>query len=297
MFEAYPQWERPLACFQLVAFMLGMGCNLSLGEFFAVVRRPRSFIVALIGQMLLLPFLAVLINYLAKPEPGIAVGLILVSAMPGGTLAKIFTYLGRGNIPLSITLSIVSTLLTLVTVPVILRLLAAEHLPSEFSMPITDVVMEVFLFLLLPLAAGLVIAHKWPRPRKAISRWCVRIGLVVVVVMVTGSLASGRISPASYGLVAPVAIILFCVIGMQLNMVPFYLFAWPRADRMAAGIEVTMRNMNLALLLYATHFSANDEIGPGVFFVILFYAGAAMAAGLPLALNHRRMSRKERILP
>jgi BASS family bile acid:Na+ symporter len=77
-------------------------------------------------------------------------------------------------------------------------------------------------------------------------------------------------------------------------MLPFYLLRWPRPDRMAAGIEVTMRNINLALLLASRLFPEPDALGNGVLFVSLFYAAVAMGAGLPLALNHRRLARKEK---
>lgn len=297
MFEAYVAWEETLAKVQLVAFMLGMGLNLSVGEFTTILRRPRSLLAALIGQVLVLPFLAVVVNYLGRIEGGVAVGIVLVAAMPGGGLAKVFTYLGRGNIPLSITLSVVSTLLALVTVPVVLRLLAADYLPEHFTMPVAAIMLEVFLFLLLPLAVGLFAGRTWPGHRKLLSRICIRFGLMLVIVIVAGSLGSGRIRPGSHGFGVPVAIILFCVVGMQINMLPFYLFPWPRADRMAAGIEVTMRNVNLALLLYAAHFARDEVIGPGVLFVVFFYAAVAMIAGALLALNHRRMSTREKIGP
>jgi hypothetical protein len=62
---------------------------------------------------------------------------------------------------------------------------------------------------------------------------------------------------------------------------------------MAAGIEITMRNMNLALLIKANLFAPTDVVGDAVLFVILFYAGAAMGVGFPLALNHNRMGRRE----
>ena len=62
---------------------------------------------------------------------------------------------------------------------------------------------------------------------------------------------------------------------------------------MAVGVEITMRNMNLALLINASLFPGRDAIGSAVEFVVLFYAGAAMAAGFPLAWNHRRLALKE----
>jgi bile acid:Na+ symporter, BASS family len=145
------------------------------------------------------------------------------------------------------------------------------------------------------LIAGLTIGRMWPAQHRLLSKICIRIGLVVVVVMVVGSIGSGRIVLSEHGLLVPLAIILFCLIGQQLNMLPFRLFAGPRADRMAVGIEITMRNMNLAILINARLFPAEDAalnpLGKGALFVILFYAGAAMAIGFPLAWNHRRLAR------
>ena len=96
----------------------------------------------------------------------------------------------------------------------------------------------------------------------------------------------------------PLAIILFGLAGMQIAMLPFRLFRWPRADTVVAGIEVTMRNMNLALLIKAVLFPENGpeelrELGAQMMFVILFYAAAAMGEGLPLALRFRRKARRE----
>jgi BASS family bile acid:Na+ symporter len=294
MFDFYPVYEYQFARVQLVCFMLAMGATLSVRDFLEVTRRPRSFLAGLAVHLLVLPWLAVLLdNLFALPE-GIAVGLILASAMPGGAMSKFFCYLGRGNAALSISLTMFSTLASLVTVPLLLQLLAARYMPDDFRMPVGEIVIDVSVCLLLPTAVGMAIARLWPAHRTAFARWCVRIGFVVVVAMVVGAFGSGRIRPAEYGLAVPVAIILFCVVGQQLAMLPFYFLPWPRADRMAVGIEVTMRNMNLALLIKARLFPEADELGNGVLFVTLFNAGAAMAAGLPLALNHRRLSRREK---
>ena len=296
MFENYALYEHHLAQLQMILFMLGMGATLNLADFAGVLRRPRSFLTAAAGQFLLAPLLAVLASRWLAVEPGIAVGLILISAMPGGTLSKVFTYLGRGNIALSISLTACGTLAAVATVPILLRVLAVGYVPVDFEMPIDDILRELTLFLLLPLAAGMGLGRLAPARREVFSRWCIRVGFVVVVVMVTGSLASGRIHPADYGWRAPAAIILFCLLTMQLTMLPFRLLGWPRADCLSAGIEATMRNLNLALLLKALLFPAEkgaDPIGDGVLFVILFYAGVALCSGLPLALNFRRWARSE----
>src|SRR5204862_5213112 len=115
----------------------------------------------------------------------------------------------------------------------------------------------------------------------------IRAGFVVVVVMVTGSLGSGRIRPGEYGWSVPLAIIFFCLGSQQLSLLPFRLLGWPRADCLSVGMEATMRNLNLAFLIKALLFPpavvASDEalrrIADGVLFVILFYAATAMGCG------------------
>jgi BASS family bile acid:Na+ symporter len=297
MFELYPKYEELLARLQLTFFMVGMGATLVPAQFLEVFKRPRSLIVSALGQLVVIPFLAYGLAQILDLEAGIALGLILVAAMPGGTLSKVFTFVGRGNVALSITLSVVTTLAAIITVPLLLRLLASEYIPPDFDMPILGIIHELALFLLLPLGVGMVLGRAWPKFAKVLARWCVRIGFVVVVIMVVGSLGSGRIRPAEYGLRVPLVIILFCLLGQQVNMLPFRIFPWPRQDRLAAGIEVTMRNMNLALLLLEVLFPPSNPslkpLGDAVLFVVLFYAAVAMGAGLPLALNHRRMWRRE----
>jgi len=291
MIEAYPYYEEWLARLQLVCFMIGMGVTLAVADFIKVARQPRSLLLGLVGQICVLPLIALAINRLLGLEGGIAVGLILVAAMPGGSLSKVFAYLGRGNAPLSITLTAVSTLATVVTVPVTLGLLAT--VPGDFAMPIDKIVTDVVLYLLAPLAIGMSLGRLWPERQRTISRWAVRAGFVPLLLIVVGSIAAGRIHPAEYGFRVPLGIILFCVLGPQLNMLPFYLLRLPRPDRLAVGIEATMRNVNLALLLKSSLFGAEGDIADGVLFVVYFYGAAAFFAGGLLTLNHRRLARRD----
>ena len=295
MFDLYPQYEEWFARVQLICFMLGLGVTLTIDDFLQVFRKPRSFLFGLVGQVCVVPLVAVALNHLFDLEPRFAVGMILVAAMPGGGLSKMFTFLGRGNAPLSITLTAVTTLATLATVPLTLHLLASEYVP-DFEMPVALILLDVVVFLLLPVVVGMALRARWPGFAAPLGKWAIRIGFVFIAAMIVGALGSGRIRPAEYGMRVPLAIILFCLLGQQLNMVPFYVLRLPRADRMAVGIEVTMRNMNLALLLNASLFpedGANAAIGGGALFVILFYAATAMICGIPLVLNHRRLARRE----
>jgi BASS family bile acid:Na+ symporter len=300
MFDFYPAYEEHFAQVQLALFMLGMGATLSVRDFAVVVRRPRSLTVALAGQLLLSPLLALAVSRVFGLTGGIALGLVLVAAMPGGATAKAFVVLARGSAPLAIALTVASTLAAVVTVPVTLQLFAREYVPAEFEMPTARIVRDVACFVLAPLAAGMYLGALTPGRGAAISRWLIRLGFVVVLAMVVCALGSQRIRPGERGLVVPVAVVVFALLGMQFVMLPFRLLGWPRADTVSAGMEVTMRNMNLALLLKAGLFpdrgpAALADIGAEVMFVVLFYAGSAFFLGLPLALNFRRMARRDEL--
>jgi BASS family bile acid:Na+ symporter len=302
MFVDYPKYEYLLAQLQLVLFMLAMGATLTVNDFTVVFRRPRDLVYGLTMQLLLMPLLAVVFNRLFNLSGGIAIGLVLVGALPGGSLKNVLTYLARGNVALSIALSALGTLLSLVTLPLVLLLLVQEYVPPEFCMPIVEIVRDTALCLLLPLVVGMLVVRFLPRYQRALSRVSLYSGFFFVAVMIIGSLGSGRIHPREYPWHVPLAIIAFCIAAQQLNMLPYRLMRWPSTSCVALGLEVTCRNINLALLLKALLFPAEkgvDPLGDGVLFVVLYYGAVAFIVGLPLTLRMRRVIRKQqqRMLP
>lgn len=299
MFANFAQYEYYLAQIQLALFMLGMGATLTPDDFKPVFQQPRDLGYGLAMQLVGMPFLALLIILLFDPPDGIAVGLLLVAALPGGTMSNIFAYVARANMPLKIALSACSTLLSLATIPLMLRLLAYQYVPPEFRMPVWEIVREIVVCMLIPLAAGMLVVRFLPHYQKPVSKWAIRAGFVFVAVIVIGSLGSGRIDPWRLGWQVPLAIIVFCVASQQLNMLPYRLLRAPAETYAALGIEVTMRNINVALLLWAVMFPGEaslGEIGQDVLFVLLFYAAVAFFAGTPLALRMRRVIKRQRAM-
>jgi BASS family bile acid:Na+ symporter len=298
MFEFYGPLEHTFARIQLVLFMTGMGATLAPADFSRIFRRPASLLLGLVGQLAIAPLLALLMARIAGLEAGIATGLVLVAALPGGNLSKVFTYIARGNVALSISLSATATVLCIATIPMVLHVMTARTLPPDVDLPADVVIIqELLLFLLAPLVTGMVLARLAPRARRVVSMVLIRAGLVVAAGMVLCSIFAGRVQPGQHGLSVSVTIVLFCLLSQQLSMLPFRLLRWPNPDCVAVGIETTMRNINLALALKALLFPARpnvaDPIGDGVFFVSIFYAGAAFFVAIPLAWRLRRVIRRE----
>jgi len=293
VFEAYPDYEHLLASAQLAFAMLGMGAVLAPRDFVGVMRSPRALAIGLAVQLVAVPLLASGLGVMLPVPAGIAAGLVLVASVPGGTMSNVFTYLGRGNIALSISLTAVTTVGSLLTTPALLRLLVGAHLPADFEMPTGRIALEIGAILLAPLAAGMLFGERFPDWRSGFSRWCIRASLGVIVIMVVGAGGSGRLDPSAYGKLAPVAIVLLAFVFQQTAYAACRLGGLGMRDRLAIAIEVTVRNTNLAILVKASLFPATanpDPIGDGMFFVALLYGGGALlVAALPVALGRRRM--------
>ena len=280
--ELYPRVEHLLASVQLALAMLGMGAMLTPPDFVRVARAPRALGVGLAVQLVLVPTIAWAMGRTLPVEAGLAAGLVLVAAVPGGTMSNLITYLGRGNIALSISLTAITTVGSLATTPALLRLLVGDHLPAGFDMPVARIAREIALTLILPLSVGMVVGMRFPPSRERFSRWCIRGSLFAIGLMVVGAGGSGRLDPRVYGAVGLVA-----VFGV---VFAFQVAAWLAAratslhgnDRIAVVVEATVRNTNLAILVKASAFPARagevDPIGDGMLFASLLYGGFALLA-------------------
>ena len=290
MVELYARSEYALASLQLAFAMLGMGALLSLADFAAVFRRPRGLVIGLGLQLAIVPALAVAWVALLELPAGLAAGIALVASVPGGTLSNVVTYLARGHIALSISLTAVTTALSLLTTPVLLRLLSGTHLPADFAMPVARIAFEIGAVLLAPLAAGMAIGALAPARRSLVARASLRLSFFFIACMVVGAAASGRLDARAYGAEGVLAVVALCAVFQLAGFGVSWLARLAAPDAVAIAIEVTIRNTNLALLVKASLFPASsgtrDPIGDGMFFAALLYGGAALPLSLiPVALG------------
>lgn len=293
MFDLYLSYEYYFAAAQLMLAMLGMGATLRLVDFVDVFREGRSLVLGLAMQLVAVPLIAHLVAVVLSVEPGIAVGIALVAAVPGGTMSNIVTHLAWGNTALSISMTTVSTLGCLLTTPIVLRVLAATHLPAGFEMPAAQVAFDIGVCLLLPLALGMFVGAKMPRIRKLFSNSCIVGSLVVILFMIVGSAGAGRVDPWAYGWVGPLAILSFAFLAQRSAMALARAARVAGPDRLAIGVEVTIRNTNLALLIKASLLPVTagvaDPVADGAFFVALLYGGFALPVALPACIANRRL--------
>jgi len=284
--------EYWFAVFQLVLAMLGMGATLTLKDFRDLVNEPRPVTLGIFVQLVLVPLATLLFLRALGIEGGVAIGLAVLAAVPGGTVSNIFTFFARGNTALSICITGITTLACLLTTPLILALLITEYMPADFQMPRARIVTEIALTLLLPLALGMLYLYLYPATARTLSKWSIRGSLLGLLFIVVGSLAAGRINPEQFGLYNIAVVHGYALALIAVAVLAPRLLGLSRRDSTAIEIEVIVRNIGLAVMIKASMFPATTgpaaQVGDMVLFTLIIYGGFQLLVGGILVGYYRR---------
>ncbi|MEM8824946.1 MAG: bile acid:sodium symporter family protein [Pseudomonadota bacterium] len=146
-------FEQALLALMIFVIMLGMGASLTPRDFYLALRRPYGLAIGVISQYGFMPFIGfLLITLLPLPE-AIAVGVLIMACMPGGTTSNIFTYFSKGNLALSVLMTVTSTVFGVILIPIILVIYAAA---LDLQIPRENIIATLVL-LLVPVAIGMVL--------------------------------------------------------------------------------------------------------------------------------------------
>lgn len=297
MFDLYVRYEYWFAATQLALAMLGMGATLKVRDFVAVVQQPRGMVLGILVQLVLVPLFAWALIAASQPATGLAVGLALCAAIPGGTMSNVLTFLARGHVALSIALTAICSFACLVTTPIVLGLLIAAHLPGEFEMPAAKIATEITLILMLPLVLGMVVLAVWPNGAGRFSRYCIRASIFIILLIVIGAFGAGRVDIEKFA-GSEIAILVSFIVGLAIvSWIGPRLLRVNGPDTTAINIEATFRNINLSLLIKASLFPAvvgvADPVGDMVLLTVLAYGGLAFPVAAAQVYLHGRRNRAE----
>jgi bile acid:Na+ symporter, BASS family len=292
MIAFYLEYEYWFAAIQLFLAMLGMGATLAPKDFHEVIREPKAVSIGIVMQLIIVPLIALLLIITAGFPPAIIVGVALIAAIPGGTTSNVFVHLAKGNTPLSITITAITTLACLLTTPYLLELLIAEYMPQNFIMPFAQIAFEITVCLLVPLLLGMLVFRFSSHNAATFSTWCVRLTLLVIVFIVLGSIGAGRLNLEIFGTDNLLRMIgFFLLLAIVVNLLP-RVMGLNREDRISIEMEVVVRNINLGLLLNVSLFPASNPtlapIGNIVLFCLLLFGSLQMLLGAVLVGNGRR---------
>lgn len=149
----------------LTLLMFELGLTLNLGGFALLARRPAPVVAGMLGQIVLLPVLAFGLGWAFDLEPVFFVGLVLIACSPGGSSSNVFSMVARGDVPLSILLTALSSSITLFTIPIIMRLavrFAGDAGDVAIRLPVGSLIAQNLLLVLLPVVVGVVLRRVRP---------------------------------------------------------------------------------------------------------------------------------------
>jgi len=267
--------EYWFAAIQLILAMLGMGATLTGKDFRDVVLEPLAMAAGTAIQLVAVPLAAFVFLRLLGLGDGLAVGLALIAAIPGGTTSNIFTFFARGNAALSISITGVTTLLCLFSTPLILSLIISQYLPADFTMPKVQIMRDIAFTLLLPLAAGMLYLYLFPRSAPILAKWSIRGSLLGILAIVVGSAMAGRLNIAAFGITNVLLVVAFVLFLSAVGHLIPRILRLSRTDATAIEFEVIVRNINLGVMIKASIFPAavvaTAELGNTVLFTLLLY--------------------------
>jgi BASS family bile acid:Na+ symporter len=287
-YREYAQWFYSS---QLLLAMFGMGATSTVQQFRDVFRRPGVIALVLALQFLVLPALAVAFAWATRLEPTVAAGLVLVMALPSGALTNVVTFIGRGNVPLSITATCASTAICLVATPTVIEVFGAREFPDDFQMPVWETIRSIVLLLVLPLVAGMTIGYVWPSSRNILGKVALWGSVVALAGVWVGALGGGQIEVLQYGLRTPGFLVLWILGTYYLAFWLIFSLRFTKANAFTLAVEVSMRNANLGLALLIPLFgplTPENYLHQGALYTCLFSGGAMLVVGM-LAVGRRHI--------
>ena len=254
--------------------MFGMGLGLRFENFAEILRRPKIILIGVVLQFLFMPFIAFAVARLFTLDQSLLIGLVLVGACPGGIASNVVCYLARGDVALSIMITVVSTVLAVVLTPTLTWL----YLGQQVNVPVASMMINIFIITLLPVAAGVLLNHYLGKRLQLLKKVFPLLSMVAIMLII--GIVMALTQPQIHMAAIPVLATVFWqnVLGLVAG---YYLAKWLGLDEKICrtiAIEVGMHNSGLAVVLAKDYFSVMAALPGAVFSVWHNISGSLVAS-------------------
>lgn len=281
--------EKALLAVLLLVLMTGIGTTLTRAHFRSILRSPRGVLVGLASQFGWMPLVAFGLAKLLALPPAMAVGLVLIGCTPGGTTSNLFTYYAKADVALSVSMTVVSTAVAFLVMPLLLMAYAAPLTGTALSIPIGSIVTTLAL-VLVPVALGIWIRSRNESLAKRIEKLGSAAGVVVLVLLVGSSLFRNYADLASIPASGYAAAIALGLLGMTLGYGVSVLLGLGGAQRRAVALETGIQNSPLAFAIIIAAFEGEEQTQM-LWLPMLYALFVLLSASLVTVLFRRSASR------
>jgi len=240
-----------IAPFALALIMLALGASLTTNDFTRVVKNPKEFLVGLVCQLVVLPIVGYLLIIILKTPIELALGVMLIAAAPGGVTSNVLTKFADGDVALSISLTAVTSLISIISVPFVvflsIDLFDIDYVSKEISM--VGISLKMFGVVTVPVIIGMLIrrfANDFiMRNMKIIEKSSIILFIIVFVAIYIEEWDSIIMFLTTAGTIALTLNVVMMIIGFYVAKI----FATGVAQQRCISLECGLQNGTLAVFV------------------------------------------------
>jgi bile acid transporter len=249
--------EQAGLALMIVVLMLGMGATLTRADFAAALKRPKGILIGMLSQFGLMPLLAFgLAKMLGLPDL-VAVSLIMVGATPGGTTSNLFTYFSRGDVSLSISMTVASSLAAIVMMPLLVSVYVTS-LDTGIDVPIVKIVATIII-MLVPVMIGIFVRGKSPGKAAMLEKIGSVFGILIIAFLIVSFVSREIDLLRSTGAAVYAGVALLCFGGFLFGYSGSRFAGLAKEQSRTVSLETGIQNTPLTMAIIVASFPKEDH--------------------------------------
>lgn len=247
----------------LLILMFHLGLEFKLNDITRLAKQPKALWIGLTAQIILLPLLAIALGKIFNPAPYLFVGLVLIACSPGGSSSNIFSYIAKGDVTLSVTLTALSSVITIFTIPPIMMFtmnISGFEAVNEIQLPVGKLFIQNIVLVLLPIALGMLVKKSRPKFAEKAKKVLDKMAFPALLLLATIFFIANRETIIenfkSLTLIITVLILTAMALGALLAMVS----KLESRQKKTIVIEVGMQNAAQAIAIASSPFVFNNDL-------------------------------------
>ena len=244
----------------LTLLMFELGLTLSLADFALFAKRPRPVLAGLLGQIILLPAIAYGVAAMFDLPAIFFIGVMLIACCPGGSSSNVFSMLARGDVALSVSLTALSSIITLFTVPLIMVAVTAQVGSSvHIELPVGKLVMQNLVLMFVPIVLGVVVKHYFPRAAAAMDKVLRRIAFPAIILLATVFFITNKEAIIDNFTTLGASVTVLLLLAMAGGVGIAWAMRLTGRERRTIVIEIGMQNAAQAIAIASSPLVFNDD--------------------------------------
>ncbi len=263
----------------LIIIMFGLGLSLTLSDFKRIFMYPKAILVGLVSQMIFLPIIAYCIAIYFELSPIIAMGLMLLAACPGGATSNMVTFLAKGDLALSVSLTAFASMLSVITIPLIVQFSLEAFLGANKSVEVDKLAMiaQLLVIVIIPVSLGMLVNAKASKFAKRIDKSFKIASSLLFILVIVALVYTMRATFMEYLGEAGLPAILLNIATMLVGLLLAFGFKLPKKQLVSISIESGIQNGTLAITIATlTLNNAEFAIVPAIYGILMYATGSIM---------------------